>query len=40
MNIIYEVICMAIVTVDGQVVNVEDIELSEEIVEIIAACLD
>jgi hypothetical protein len=31
---------MAIVTVDGQVVNVEDIELSEEIVEIIAACLD
>lgn len=31
---------MAIVTVDGEEVDVEDIELPEEIVEIIASCLD
>lgn len=31
---------MAIVTIDGEEVDVEDIELPEEIVEIIASCLD
>lgn len=31
---------MAIVTIDGQVVNIEDVELPEEIIEIIASCLD
>lgn len=31
---------MTIVTIDGEEVDVEDIELPEEIVEIIASCLD
>lgn len=31
---------MAIVTIDGQVINIEDVELPEEIIEIIVSCLD
>lgn len=31
---------MAIVTIDGQVINIEDVELPEEVIEIIVSCLD